>query len=645
MHTVSRRPTPFLDRATNRHFSPIAAAALAITIGMNLGGCFFPSITGAGGSGGASRNGGGGGGGGGVGVMAMGGAGGEEGEQGVRGGRGERGERGGQGGRGGQAYHIQPSWPARDPAITLARLSAVQAELIAMAAQPEKHSNNNNNNTTEHTNDNNKDHGNGNNNDNNDKSSNTTAPLAALVASSSVARSPWIIEPTRHGAIVRITNREINPPSSYNTNDNNEDLTLAFSNLWIGFLPNAYFHTSRSTETRHHHPLQQQAGLFSLESGIPLRLPHSIPDNPRGLLVHYTALTGSDYERAVVQRFADEGWIVIDVSTRINVRAPDFISLTTATASSRRQALSAALGQQQRFARTWFVDPATDTAELGKRIAHAVDDAIAENALAAEAAIELLERRFPSTSTLDVAYIGFSAGALVGPATTERLRKTLGNRLKAAIYIGGGANTFDIADRSATTIRTMRLHWIEPTPQTNLDDHFDDTAEEADTEANTNAHNNAHNTFHNPPSDRPENNANNTTTTTNNDQADPTTNDRPRVVPIREPSRPSQSNTVPIRRPPPHITHAVNRSYIQHATLDPQHAIARLDGVRILIIDATFDAVVPTSTANRLAAAAPRKTTDRWRFIGGHLGLFAYLPPQAPNLTRWLERAVKDNNQ
>ena len=588
MHTVSRRPTPFLDRASRRHISPIAAATLVITVALNLAGCFFPSITGTSGSG--SR-----------GVTAMGGV------------AGAGGERGDQGGRGGQPSHIiQPNWPARDPANTLARLSAVQAELIAKAAQPENNSNNNG--TTSNNNNYN------------------TAPLAALVASSSVANSPWISEPTRHGAIVRITNRENNPPTSINNNDNNdnsEDLTLAFSNLWIGFLPNAYFHTSRSTETRHHHPLQQQAGNFSLESGIPLRLPQSIPDNPRGLLIHYTALTGSDYERAVVQRFADEGWIVIDVSTRINVRAPDFIALTTATATSRRQAVSAALGPQQRFARTWFVDPTTDTAELGKRIAHAVDDAIAENALAAEAAIELLERRFPSTSTLDVAYIGFSAGALVGPATTERLRKTLASRLKAAIYIGGGANAFDIANRSATTIRTMRLHWIEPTPQTNLDDLFDDVSDDTD----------------NTPNDRPENNANNTTTTTNNDQAEPTTSGRPRVVPIREISRPSQSNAVPIRRPPPHITHAVNRSYIQHATLDPQHAIARLDGVRILIIDATFDAVVPTSTANRLAAAAPRKTTDRWRFIGGHLGLFAYLPPQAPNLTRWLERAVKDNNK
>ena len=233
-----------------------------------------------------------------------------------------------------------------------------------------------------------------------------------------------------------------------------------------------------------------------LEEGTALRLPPlRTPDQPpfRGVVVRMTALAGNEYERKVVEEFERRGWAVVHIETRTSARpypTPAMIarareveaeiaevrrqlrekydtsgdrsaeSLSRSYAASRNDPLTARqaalITELSRLRAGQFEWPADGSgSELARTIASAIDDTLAENAYAAEAALRYLASNRPDVPVRPLVVVGFSAGAIATPTVVARLDARPEGPVDAAVLIGGGVNALDIALRSELVKRSI----------------------------------------------------------------------------------------------------------------------------------------------------------------------------------------------
>src|SRR5690606_14748790 len=125
-----------------------------------------------------------------------------------------------------------------------------------------------------------------------------------------------------------------------------DEFTTAMDELIFGFQPNAAFLTSRTVADPEFQKrfaeldanpsaidlalADRAPGLsaarvperIALHSGMRLRLPLEIPENPRGTLVHFTAMFGNDPERETLDALRERGWVVASISTDAFLDAP-----------------------------------------------------------------------------------------------------------------------------------------------------------------------------------------------------------------------------------------------------------------------------------------------------------------------------------
>jgi pimeloyl-ACP methyl ester carboxylesterase len=155
---------------------------------------------------------------------------------------------------------------------------------------------------------------------------------------------------------------------------------------------------------------------------------------PRGLVIHLGSLGGRSYELPVLEQFRRRGWAVV--------------RLNAATAWERERPVT--------IESTQTLEPAAE------RLAGMIDNRIAEIAYAAEAATLWVRDRHPEVPTDRVIVAGFSAGALAAPAAAVRL----GERVRAVVLVGVGADVLDVSQSSTLTNGGIRLRW----PQGRRDD-------------------------------------------------------------------------------------------------------------------------------------------------------------------------------
>lgn len=96
-------------------------------------------------------------------------------------------------------------------------------------------------------------------------------------------------------------------------------------------------------------------------------------------------------------------------------------------------------------------------ADLARAIASRLDEVFAENAYAAEAALEYLAANRPDIPQHPLVVVGFRAGAIATPTVVARLnqRPLPDPKVDAAVLIGGGANALDIVLRSEFVTRSV----------------------------------------------------------------------------------------------------------------------------------------------------------------------------------------------
>lgn len=324
-----------------------------------------------------------------------------------------------------------------------------------------------------------------------------------------------------------------------------------------------------------------------LGEGIAIGLPPVAVSRPVGVLLHFTALAGTSYERRVIESLEAQGWAVVHIQTRTRVEQPNQAAVLEAYRRRdvrRRELLRSSpawvveerngrrvrsIRDMDRYAADFVratrqvqqeipippsgFEPASEAEEeideAARRIAAAVDEVLAENAYAAEAALEYIDRMRPDLAGLPVAVIGFSAGALAAPTAAVRL----GERVSAVVLIGGGADIFQISQRNTLTRGGIDLRGKDG------------------------------------PLDR-------------------------------------------------RLVARIGEHYLEHTRLDPYHMAPRLRGVPVLVVHAMFDGIVPAETGEVLYERLGRP--DRLTFLGGHGGLFYLLEGQAERIGSWLRKHV-----
>lgn len=263
-----------------------------------------------------------------------------------------------------------------------------------------------------------------------------------------------------------------------------------FADLFEGFVPNARFVSSSTlspdeevqdwidtlTAARDESPGTERTfddHRHRIRDGVGIYLPDpGSKPSPRGILLHYRGLISTSYEEAFVDQIVDSDWLVIRIGTHTRIATPrdERSRARQEEQERRRDELTAefragrdpeeprsryaippvgAIYQQalQEFPpieRGFDLHDASEAATVGAAIARATDDAFAENAYAAEAALEHYLEAHPELRGLPIAVLGCSAGAISTPAVAARLDERFGDRLCAIVMIGGGADVMRI---------------------------------------------------------------------------------------------------------------------------------------------------------------------------------------------------------
>lgn len=148
----------------------------------------------------------------------------------------------------------------------------------------------------------------------------------------------------------------------------------------------------------------------------------------RGLVVHLHGLGSRRYEAPVMDAIRNDGWTILQVSTP----------------------------------RVWFYKPVrfsvrnhAEIDPVAREIAGLIDDQLAEPAYAVEAALAYLRTARPDVATRPCVLVGFSAGALFGPAVVARQP----DAFDGAVLIGGGTNLLRISQTSDLTNGGLQIDW------------------------------------------------------------------------------------------------------------------------------------------------------------------------------------------
>lgn len=243
-----------------------------------------------------------------------------------------------------------------------------------------------------------------------------------------------------------------------------------------------------------------------LRRGVELRVPVEAPDDAKGLIVRFNSLMGNEHERRTVKALEDRGWVVVEINTQTHVRTPREEAIEQAM--ERRREVASKLvearltthdgdepeeGSEEReeglpdslarlVAEAFVMDTVHAAYEqaaeevplprrgfaleelggpkaTGRAIAAAIDDLVAENAYAAEAVLEYIDAHRPDLAELPTVLMGFSAGSLVVSTAAARL----GGRIDGAVLIGGGADLFEVSQR--TSLEGYRLAVLDDEDQ------------------------------------------------------------------------------------------------------------------------------------------------------------------------------------
>jgi hypothetical protein len=155
---------------------------------------------------------------------------------------------------------------------------------------------------------------------------------------------------------------------------------------------------------------------------------------PRGLVVQLTNLSGNtEWERRLTEAFHRAGWAVLASFV------PDGWALTDRMAVDR-------------------ADPAE---ELGRRLALAIDDRLAEWAYGVEALLEYMAERYPEVPQSPLVGVGSSAGAISLPAVAARLAGRPQGAFDAVVLIGGGIDGLSVLRNTALQNTPLRLRWAD----------------------------------------------------------------------------------------------------------------------------------------------------------------------------------------
>lgn len=271
----------------------------------------------------------------------------------------------------------------------------------------------------------------------------------------------------------------------------------SFHEVFEGFIPSAFFVSSLTLrpqeviEERLASRAQSRSELegaeqtdiairSQIESGIAISLPSiDDPESVRGIVLYFRGLMSTEYEEAFSQQIVDSDWAVIRIGTHSKINSPRDAKVSARFEEHRERskelmeqakaelgdenygwlgadriiAINRQVNEELPYLRPGFeLADQRDAAEIGMEIAQAVDDTLAENAYAAEAAIDAVIAMHPRFADIPVAVVGCSAGAMVAPAVAERL----GDRVDALVLIGGGADIMRI-DRDSTMGSFRRL--------------------------------------------------------------------------------------------------------------------------------------------------------------------------------------------
>lgn len=332
--------------------------------------------------------------------------------------------------------------------------------------------------------------------------------------------------------------------------------------------------------------ITRTARRVALTRGVQMHIPLEIEADVRGILIHFTALYGNDYERRVLDTLRDRGWVVLSVSTESAITPPpplhsksetelmqlraDVIAELRTVTSQRVDATDAdeeaELSIKERELRqemmhlsravadatrgSFQVCSDDDVDPVARAIAQAIDEKLAENAYAAEAALALFDGWYPELADVPVAVIGFSAGSLAAPAAAALLN----DRVEAVVLIGGGCDILSIGATSTFSDGGIRL----------------------------------------------------------------------------------RCGNEPIAS---EMLTKLSAAYLQDSQLDPYHLAAHLSHLPVLHVWATHDTWMPARNARLFAERLG--SPDRLAHLGGHRSLFFFLPSQANRIGRWLERTTE----
>lgn len=381
-----------------------------------------------------------------------------------------------------------------------------------------------------------------------------------------------------------------------------EDGLISWTALLMGFVPNGYVLSTRDVSPPRKKLVMARAerrrqtinaiwakdGIevddtddrVDIDGGIAIRVPESVPDNCRGVVVHLWALARNDYEIRVMEELASRGWYVIDVKpgigapaelreaavdrileleveqSKVSAEMPKIEKGESSTTYQKRLHTSAAylrfveinkaIGEARNPAIPLCTsdDVPAAAVELGSRI----DGVLADNARGASAALETARRIHPSLRAMRVVVVGFSAGAISTPTVAALIKPD------AVVIIGGAANGVGIATRSELTRGGVRLMCDGKPPRVDL---------------------------------------------------------------VRE----------------------LENAYLAASKLDPFHAAPLLQETPVLVIDAGMDTWVPSEFGEVLYERLGKP--DRLHMaLGGHGMLFYFLPGRAKWIAGWMEKAV-----
>lgn len=186
-------------------------------------------------------------------------------------------------------------------------------------------------------------------------------------------------------------------------------------------------------------------GLLTASAPFRMRFYLTRPRSPsRGVVLYQWGLSGQRFEESLVKALADDGWTVL-AHGGLSWRRPGALTVTPERGSAAARISAAAFATDRPVGSKPVPATAEEQAlwaETAARLAAAdFDDALGQYALATQAAYEYVRRHHPQLVGERLVLVGSSFGAIMSPT----LAALIGERLDAAVLIGGGANFLEIA--------------------------------------------------------------------------------------------------------------------------------------------------------------------------------------------------------